>query len=448
MSLMAGGAVLARGVFGAAEAQNPPQKRNVLFMVADDLNTALGCYGHPVVQTPNLDKLAQQGVRFERAYCQFPSCCPSRTSFLSGRRPETTQVFENNVDPRTHLKDVTFLPEHFQEHGYFTARVGKIAHTLFPDSITWNVSEDSPVPEPEDDGSDWGITKNKDEDEVDGSTARRIIQLLEENKDKSFFIAAGFKKPHKPWIAPSKYFDLYPLEKIQRPGGSADDDRDIPAIALGPQGGKSKDDAEIRQRIAAYYACVSLVDAQVGVILDSLEQLQLRENTLIVFLSDHGHHLGEHGGLWAKGTLFEESARVPLIVAVPGKKAGVVSTRLVELVDLYPTLAELCGLPAPRGVEGTSFVPLLEDPRRPWKKAAFTTVRRERRQGIVMGQSVRTERYCYNEWGDEKTAELYDHQNDPHEYTNLVNVPEHAEQAARMRNLLREGWRGALPPKT
>jgi arylsulfatase A-like enzyme len=256
-------------------------------------------------------------------------CSPSRTSFLSGRRPETTRILNNTTDPRTRLKDVAMLPEHFKQHGYFTARIGKIAHDTYENIVAWDVSE---------------------------------------------------KAEPSPYFIPD------------------DDAAEVP---------------------------------------DNTRQLV----TARTRIGDHGFHLGEHGGLWRKLTLFEECARAPLIVVAPKKGAGAVSSRLVEFVDIYPTLAELCGLPAPAGVEGLSFAPLLDNPNQPWKKAAFTTLARRN----LMGRSVRTERYRYTEWGDEKTAELYDHQTDPREYTNLVNDPKHASALAEMRKTLKDGWRAAIP---
>jgi len=446
------------------QAQSPSRRLNVLLIAVDDLNNHLGCYEHPVVKSPNIDRLAQRGVRFDRAYCQYPLCNPSRTSFLSGRRPDTTGIFTNTTPPRTTLKDVVFLPEYFKQHGYFTARVGKIAHGRFADAVKWDVSEEPGRDQGGDDEQRgqgrrrrppggaatqgqqplWQATHNKDEAEPDGRTARRIVQLMEQNKDKPFFIAAGFHKPHIRWIAPKKYFDMYPPDKIQLPQEPADDRQDIPNVALNRNANfASITNAQSRrQAIAAYYACTTFLDAQVGVLLDALDRLKLWDNTVVVFLSDHGFHLGEHGGLWAKMSLFEPSARVPFLIAAPGKKAGVASPRLVELVDVFPTLTQLCGLPTPEGMEGVSLVRLLEDPNRPWKKAAFTQVQR----GGVMGRSVRTERYRYTEWGSEKVAELYDHETDPLEHTNLVNDPKHAKVVEEMRRLLKEGWRAAAPP--
>ncbi len=477
---------------GVAAQQSPPsgkqpaRKLNVLFIAADDLNTSLSTYGDAIAKSPNLDRLAKRGVKFDRAYCQYPLCSPSRTSLLSGRRPETTRIFNNNTDPRTNLKDVVMLPEYFKQHGYFTARIGKIPHDTYNAAVTWDVSEDadpSPYFVPDEDEAEvhdrtkppdaerttyrgrtglsrdallkqlkpgdeggvpltWRATKTNDQDEPDGNTARRVARLLEANKDKPFFIAAGFHKPHLPWIAPKKYFDLYPQSKMPLAYAPANDRDDIPAPALTHHSGDDVlTDAQRRQAFAAYHAATSLMDAAVGYLLDTLDRLKLNDNTIIVFIGDHGFHLGEHGGLWRKLTLFEECARAPLIVVAPKKQAGVVSQSLVEFVDIYPTLAELCGLPAPTGQEGASFAPLLDDPKQAWKKAAFTSLARRN----AFGRSVRTERYRYTEWGDEKMAELYDHHTDPHEYTNLVNDPKSAQVLAEMRQLLKDGWRAVVP---
>lgn len=447
------------------QGQSQPSARrlNVLFIAVDDLNNSLGAYGHPVVKTPSIDRLASRGVRFDRAYCQYPLCNPSRTSLLSGRRPETTRIFSNDTPPRTHLKDIVFLPEYFRRHGYFTARVGKIAHGPFENAVAWDISESASgraeaqtqnQQRPNQQRRDrerntpgglpvqWRATNNNDGQEPDGRTARRIVQLLQQNKDKPFFIAAGFHKPHLPWVAPKKYFDRYPPEKIKLPEEPPEHAQKTPPMARTRNPADDRmSDGQKRQAIAAYYACTSFMDAQVGLLLEAMDRLKLWDNTVVVFFGDHGFHLGEHGGLWRKMSLFEESARVPLIIAAPRIRTGVASPRFAEFVDLYPTLTDLAGLPAPRGMEGISLAPLLENPNRPWKKAAFTVVSR----GKVFGRSVRTERYRYTEWGDEKIAELYDHQTDPHEHKNLVDDPAHAKALAEMRQLLKDGWRAALP---
>jgi uncharacterized sulfatase len=423
--------------------QETKPKVNVLFIAVDDLNTAIGCYGHPLVKTPNIDRLAARGVRFERAYCQYPLCNPSRTSLLSGRRPDTTKVYLDGTPPRANLQGVEMLPEFLRRFGYFTAHVGKIGG-----AVRWDVSIRSAHSEKKGGGPlkiEWRATKNKDEDEPDGRTARQVVRLLEQHKGKPFFIAAGFGRPHLPFVAPQKYFDLYPPGKIVLPKEPADVRKNVPPIAF-DRHKQTLTEAQARQATAAYYACVSFMDAQLGLILDAMDRLDLWDNTVVVFWSDHGFHLGGHGGLWRKAKLFEECARVPLIVAAPGKQKGMASPRLVELVDLYPTLTQLCGLPAPKGLEGTSLVPLLEDPRRPWKKAAFIQVAHGRNRD-VMGRSVRTERWRYTEWADGKAGvELYDHDSDPHEFNNLAMDRKHADTVAELRQLLKGGWQKAGPP--
>ena len=434
----------------------PGRNVNVLFIAVDDLNNRLGCYGDPVVKSPNIDRLAARGVRFDQAYCQYPLCNPSRTSLLSGRRPDTTRILDNRTPPRTHLGDIVFLPEYFRQHGYFTARVGKIAHGLFEDSVAWDVSEFARRPAAErararaarpvqeaPNKLTWTPTNNGDEDEPDGRTARRIARLIEENRDKPFFLGAGFHKPHLPWVAPKKYFDLYPPETIKLPETPANDRDDIPPVALTRTASDEyMTELDRKTAIAAYHAATTFMDAQVGVLLGTLDRLKLWDRTVVLLFGDHGWHLGDHLGLWRKMTVFEESARAPLIVAAPGFQSGAGCPRLVEFVDMYPSLVELCGLPMPQGLEGSSFVPLLKDPQRKWKSAAFTMVGRGR--GII-GRSVRTERYRYTEWGDELTAELYDHQTDPREFRNLGAEAKHAGTKTEMHRVLHAGWRAALP---
>jgi len=437
-----------------------PARLNVLFIAVDDLNTSLGAYGHPIVRSPNIDRLARRGVRFDRAYCQYPLCNPSRTSLLSGLRPETTRIFGNQEPPRTHLGRRPFLPEQFRAHGYFTARVGKIAHGLFEGEVAWDVAPEAGAPHPRprrraaagDRGEDapagaggapieWEARDVADDALPDGRTARRIVELIEAHRDRPFFIAAGFHKPHLPFVAPRRYFALYPPDRNPLPEEPSDDRADIPPLALTTTRGDERLTPDLRREaIAAYYACVSFTDAQVGLLLDALDRLRLWDRTVVVLFGDHGFHLGEHGGLWRKMTLFEESARVPLIVAAPGIAPGA-SSRLVELVDLYPTLAELCGVPTPPALEGTSFVPLLHEPDRPWKRAAYTMVRRGANR---FGRSVRTERFRYTEWSD-GSAELYDHRDDPREYRNLAHEPRYRGARAYLRFLLHAGWESARP---
>lgn len=422
-----------------SDAQAQTTKRpNVLVIVVDDLNNHLGCYGAKHVRTPNIDKLAARGVCFDRAYCQYPLCNPSRASFLSGRRPATTGVFGNNTSPRTNLGDVVFLPAFFRLHGYFTARNGKVTHGTFEDATMWDVS--GPV-SGNGSGTPFGNPLDKADEKIqDGVTAQRTIRLLEEKRGKPFFIVAGFHRPHTPLEAPRRFFDMYPSAAQPLPDQPATGRKQVPFAAFKTTHPTLKSDDEIRRARTAYFACVSFIDAQVGLILDALDQQKLTENTIVVLFSDHGFHLGEHVGLWGKSTLFEEATRVPLIVSAPGKKRGTHSPRLVELVDLYDTLAQLCGLPRPEGTEGASFAPLLDDPQRPWKKAAFTSVHRNG------GESVRTERYRLTLWGGD-AAELYDHEGDPHELINLARDPAHSETLAELRRVLKDGWKRAGPPQ-
>ena len=468
---------------GSGEAPPAPERPNVLFISVDDLNVALGSYGdYPTARTPNIDQFASEAVQFDRAYAQDPLCNPSRTSFLSGRRPASTRVWGNFTEPRHHMGSVTMLPEHFRSHGYFTARVGKIAHGRYENSVEWDVSEnaarrknylpgvdrsevrDNSWIEGAEDGLSraqilghlgrptgmpltWRATDEAEEDTPDGQTTRRVIELMEEHRDRPFFIGAGFHKPHQPWVAPASFFAQHPVAAVALPGGPPDDVDDIPLPALGgyPEDPDHTDEQK-RQAIAAYHATITLIDHQVGLLMSALSDLGLAESTIVVFFSDHGFHLGEHGGLWRKHTQFEESTRVPLIVRAPDGTAGVATNALVELVDLYPTLVDLCGLPEPGGLEGTSFRPVLEDPGIPWKSAVFSEVQRRG----AHAHSVRTARYRYTVWspmegGGDPDLELYDLQSDPKEYRNLANSPEMLEAQAKLAAALRAGWEAAIP---
>ena len=445
---------------GAQDATPNHRRLNVLLMASDDLRPDLGCYGHRLVKSPNIDRLAARGVRFDRAYCQYPVCNPSRVSLLTGLRPDTTGVLGNNVHFRKTIPDAVTLPQLFRRNGYFAASLGKIFHrglTMedvrpeMDDPESWDVAryfQATPLGL-KGEGRNltggrlawcrWLAAEGTDEDQPDGQMAREAVRLLEGHKarGKPFFLAVGFHKPHDPFIAPKKYFDLYPLESLTPPA-EPEPETDDPPQAI-PRGWKEEfakfTDREKREYMRAYYAGVSFTDAQVGKLLDALERLGLAEDTVVVFFGDHGFHLGERGW-WNKNTLFELSARAPLIVAMPGAKGGgKASPRLVEFVDIYPTLVELCRLEgAPAGLEGKSFVPLLHDPQRPWKPAAFTQVQR----GKIAGRSVRTERWRYTEWdAGAAGAELYDHDKDPDERHNLAADPAQARTVEELKALLR-----------
>ena len=447
-----------------AFAQQAPSRRpNVLLIMADDLNDDMGTFGHKMVKTPNLDRLAARGVRFDRAYTQFPLCSPSRVSLLTGLRPDTTKIYELQTNFRTILPDAVTLPQLFKRNGYVAARVGKIYHYGNPgdigtsgldDSGSWDLVVNPRGVDKDEETKLTNLTPTRglgsalayyaspasDEAHTDGKVASEVIALLEKNKDRPFFIGAGFYRPHCPFIAPKKYFDMYPLERIAAPKWSPAEVQNVPIPAwftMPPNWTVSEDG--VRATIQAYYASISFLDANVGRVLDALDRLGLAQNTVVVFISDHGYLLGERGQ-WMKQMLFERSARAPLIVAGAGVGAkGQASQRIVEFVDLYPTLADLTGLKPPPGLHGRSLTPLLKDPRAAWNHPAVTQVRRGNpANGFFMGYSVRTEQWRSTEWDDGKQGiELYDEVADPAELRNLAADPSRAKVVAEMQALLR-----------
>ncbi len=446
----------------AGACEKPTEKYNVLFIAVDDMNNDLGCYGHPLVQSPHIDRLASMGTRFERAYCQFPLCGPSRASVLTGLRPQTTRQHVNRQYIRENMPDVVTLPQMFRQNGYFSARVGKIYHygnpgdigtDSFDDPASWDYTFNPRGREKDEEdllidytpqrgiGSslNWMMAEGTGEEQTDGVGATEVIRLLEEHQDAPFFIAAGFYRPHCPFVAPKAYFDQYPYESIPLPNEPADDIRDIPEVAFWTRPANWGLNEEQRRRtIRAYYSTISFVDAQIGRLLGKMDELDLWKDTIVVFWSDHGYLLGEHGGQWMKQSLFEQSAQVPLIIVAPDQESrGRPSARIVELVDLYPTLAELTGLTPPENLEGVSLKPLLDEPQTVWDRPAFTEVRRRDRNGL----SVRTDRWRFNVWNGGKDGfELYDHENDPGEYINLAGNPEYADVIAELKALIRQNW--------
>jgi iduronate 2-sulfatase len=454
----------------AAHAQ-AAKKKNVLFIVSDDLNNCLGCYGHPMAKSPNIDRLAKRGMTFNRAYCQFPLCNPSRASFMTGRRPDATKVLENATHFRQNLPDAVTMAQLFRNAGYFVMRIGKIYHYGVPAQIgTSGLDDDkswekviNPIgrdrkeedlltnymPNKKGIGASlaWHESNSSDETHTDGIGAAEAVKVLEQKRDKPFFLAVGFYKPHVPWIAPKKYYTPYPLGKIQLPMQPANVRDGVPsaAFAVNPFNYGLKDD-DCRNSIRAYYASVGFMDTQVGILLDALDRLNLWDDTIVVLIGDHGWLLGEHG-CWQKMHLFEESARVPMIIAAPKNKApGKSCDRLAELIDIYPTVADVCNIKLAHAVDGKSLKPLLDDPALPGKKGAYTQVTRGggKNDKAFLGRSVRTERWRYTEWPD-GTAELYDQESDPREYVNLVNAARQASTRVELKALLHAGWKDAVP---
>ena len=485
-----------RDALAAEPAAGGERPLNVLFIAVDDLRPELGCYGSSHIRSPNIDALARRGTAFSRAYCQQAVCSPSRTSLLTGLRPDSTRVYDLRTHFRKHVPDVATLPQHFKTHGYHTQAFGKIFHGAFQTAYVGAKLDDPPswsVPTwrggpryyftPEGVAvarqvfartarksgkavDDWvnhfvrGLATEApdvpDNTLYDGQVADGAIAALRELKDKPFFLAAGFLKPHLPFIAPRKYWDLYDRKAI-RLADNPFAPKGAPGIALtnwgelryyhdAPKKGPVSD-ALARKLIHGYYACVSFVDAQIGRLLDELDRLGLRDRTLVVLWGDHGWKLGEHG-MWCKHTNFETDARAPLILSAPGARAaGKPCNALVEFVDIYPTLCELAGLPLPAHLEGTSLAPLLHDPGLIWKTAAFSQYPR----GRVMGTSMRTDRWRYTEWADRRAKkivarELYDHKGDPAENANVAARPENAGTVERLSAMLEAGWRAARPP--
>lgn len=460
-------ALLSTAVFvaPALAAAAPPTATspNVLFIVVDDLNTSLGCYGDTVVKSPNIDRLAARGVRFDRAYCQYPLCNPSRVSFLSGRRPETSGVYVLNITARAALPEAVMLPQFFRQRGYFSAGAGKVFHNARgSDTASWDFYEDRPADDPEEKAaieSRYGAGESAGDGRPafhvltsdgaatrDGRNLRTILRLMEEQHaaKRPFFLAAGFHKPHLPWTAPKKFFDLYPAAGIAPPAEPAL--RDIPPIALQTElSGFGQPDSRAAA-IRGYYACISFTDSHVGQLLDQLDRLDLWKSTVVVLVADNGFHLGDHGGLWAKLSAFDASTRVPLIIAGAGVPSGRVVTKPVELLDIYPTLAELAHVPTPAGLEGQSLVPIMHGKASPARRPANSMVYHydTTRRADVLGRTVIAADWRYTEWdGGRAGRELYVRTDDPGEYRNRLADPAVAASVREGEALLR----GAPLPK-
>ncbi|MCC7494960.1 MAG: sulfatase [Fimbriimonadaceae bacterium] len=482
-SMLAGTAALA----GAAalgrvgQAATPP---NVLFMAVDDLRPEMGCYGVPGIRTPHLDRLAAGGTVFDRAYCQQAVCSPSRTSLLTGCRPDTTQVWDLETHFRRALPEVVTLPQHFKSQGYYTQAIGKIFHGGLDDAPSWSappVRIQRPMYQlaanreivarrtAESQGRQFPNASARynamtgpateaadvpDDAYADGQIASEAVRLLQQPRTQPLFLAVGFLKPHLPFIAPQRYWDLYQRDQIP-PAPNPFAPQDAPPLAMARFGElRAYSDIPRLEPLSAaqaqllkhgYYACVSYVDAQIGRLLDELDRSGQRQNTIIVLWGDHGWKLGEHGE-WCKHTNFENDTRGPLLVTAPGLPGGQHTAGLVEFVDLYPSLCELAGLPLPPHLEGSSFVPLARQPQRAWKTAAFSQY--PRGNGL-MGYSLRTDRYRFTRWqardGQVVARELYDHQTDPQENVNLATRAEHQATVAELARQLTAGWQAARP---
>lgn len=478
--------VLAPRLLPGDEGAGRPGKFNVLFIAVDDLRPQLGCFGHARMKSPNIDRLASGGTVFARTYCQQAVCAPSRASLLSGCRPDTTRVYDLDTPLRSVMPEVLTLPQHFKNNGYTAVSLGKIYHHARRDDPAGWSEPPATVP-----GAFPGYATREKLDEVerltaeairqgwtpkfagekkkgspteagdvpdeayaDGKLAAMAIDALRRLKDGPFFLAVGFFRPHLAFACPKKYWDMYPPDTIDladnpfQPKGAPDiamhNWGELRAYHGIPQDGPLSD-ALARELVRGYYACVSFTDAQIGKVLDELGRLGLADRTIVVLWGDHGWNLGEHG-LWCKHSNFETSVHSPLVIRAPGKRGGQTTERLAEFVDIYPTLCDLAGLPLPAHLEGISLTPLMDDPLRPWKKAAFSQYPRS---GKVMGYSMRTERYRFTRWqkpdGSAVGIELYDHQTDPHENVNLAVMPEHAKTVAELSAQLTKGWRAALP---
>jgi iduronate 2-sulfatase len=474
----------------AAQAIRP----NVLFISADDMRFELGAYGAPHVQTPHLDRLAKGGMIFLQAHCQYPQCAPSRASVFTGRRPDSTRVYDVFTHFRPALPDVVTLPQLFKQHGYAARAFGKVYHSNLDDPASWSEPHQEPNLPP----LHWvnlktaARLKKKREaaEHIPGLTPRQRAQAAygpaleaEDSPDSAhhdglvtdmslaalreyersgvpFFLAVGYRKPHLPFVAPKRYFELYdpgrlPLaENPSLPTGAPSygpvDGGEFRAYENMPVYPLPIPDDEARRLRHAYYACVTFVDAQVGRLLSELDRLGLADRTLVVFWSDHGYHLGENGH-WGKWSPYEWDSRSPLIMRGPGVPSGVATNALVEFVDIYPTVASLAGLEPPAGLEGISLKPLLREPSRTWKSAVFTQVLRQLPDGNLMAVSMRTERYRLTRWtaehdrADVRFIELYDRLVDPNETRNIAGEPAYESIKADLLARLHVGWQSAVP---
>ena len=496
----------------SSTAATASQRPNILFIAVDDLRPELGCYGKDYIKSPNIDGLAKSGMVFNRAYCQQAVCSPSRTVVMTGTRPDTSKVWDLVTHFRKALPEVVTLGQHFKQNGYFVQGMGKIYHGGYDDAPTWSVPWQNPRAVPyalpenlalseekiagEPDGNPAAVDKKSkkkgkksagganestskantrgpvyecadvpDNTYTDGKVAELAVQTLQDisQKPEPFFLAVGFIKPHLPWVSPKKYWDMYDPAKIDlAPNPFLA--KDSPEYAVNPNDGEIRAykgvpaegpmPPELARKLKqAYFAGVSYSDAQIGKVLAELDRLNLRSNTIVILWGDHGWKLGEHAS-WGKHSNVENDVNAPLILSAPGMKSvGAHTDALVEFVDIYPTLCELAGLPLPGHLEGTSFKPLLENPDRPWKSAAFSQYPRGGGKGVgpLMGYTMRTDRYRFTRWvhrddhSKVDAVELYDHRNDPQENHNIANKAENAALVKQLASKLIAGWQAARP---
>ena len=455
-------------LFVIAAAVGAAPRMNVLFIAVDDMKVELNCYGQKHVISPNIDRLAKQGTLFERAYCQQSVCNPSRASVMTGLRPDTLRVWDLPTHFRTTHPDIVTLPQLFRNHGYFAQGIGKIFHNWRQDDwkgdeVSWSVPSflhyathgaDRPqlegkLPPNHASGNRGSECREVPDDAYyDGRIASKAVGALRKLKKKQqpFFLAVGFWKPHLPFNAPKKYWDMYERSKVPVPS-VVRPPTNVPDLALTKDRINGKKDAALLRELShGHLAAITYLDTQIGTVLDELDTLGLRKNTIIVFWSDHGLHLGEHG-LLRKTTVFDVDARVPMIITTPDHPGGQRSRSLTELLDIYPTLVDLCGLKPPHELEGASLVPVLNNPTHKVKEAALTQTPRPNyprgRKPQIMGYSIRSGNFRYTEWrefatGRVQARELYDHRTDPGENENVTLLVKYSRDQSQLSDLLNE----------